>query len=364
MIIEIITIILTSNLKLPCVNRNTLTKEEKYMQYALDLALRGKGKTKTNPMVGCIIVYQDRIIGEGWHEVYGGLHAEPNAVNSVVEKSLISKSDVYVTLEPCAHFGKTPPCADLIASLQPKRLLVCNNDPNPLVAGKGLMKIRAVGTEVVTGVLKEKGYELNKRFFTFHEKKRPYVLLKWAQTADSFIARENYDSKWISCAASRILVHQWRTEEDAIMVGTNTALHDNPQLNVRMVEGKDPVRIVIDRQLRIPTNFHLFDKSQPTICYTSDKEDVSENLEFKKIDFTQRIVPQILADLYQKKIQSIIIEGGNMLLNEFIELGLWDEARVFHSTTVFGKGIAAPTIIGNILEGEQIDTDKLITIFK
>lgn len=334
------------------------------MQHALDLAWRGKGKTKTNPMVGCVIVYQDQIIGEGWHEVYGGLHAEPNAVNSVQDKSLIGKSTIYVTLEPCAHFGKTPPCADLIASLKPKRLVICNLDPNPLVAGKGLEKVKAVGTEIITGVLKEKGYALNKRFFTFHEKKRPYVILKWAQTADGFIARENYDSKWISCAASRTLVHRWRSEEDAIMVGTNTAIHDNPQLNVRMVEGKDPLRVVIDKSLRIPSAYHLFDKSQATICYTSDKEEEQEDLIFKKIDFNKKIVPQLLADLYDRKVQSIIIEGGNQLLAEFMELELWDEARIFKSQTTFEKGIAAPKI--NLDQGkrELIDSDELITIFR
>lgn len=334
------------------------------MQHALDLAWRGKGKTKTNPMVGCVIVYQDQIIGEGWHEVYGGLHAEPNAVNSVQDKSLIGKSTIYVTLEPCAHFGKTPPCADLIASLKPKRLVICNLDPNPLVAGKGLEKIKAAGTEIITGVLKEKGYALNKRFFTFHEKKRPYVILKWAQTADGFIARENYDSKWISCAASRTLVHRWRSEEDAIMVGTNTAIHDNPQLNVRMVEGKDPLRVVIDKSLRIPSAYHLFDKSQATICYTIEKEEEQENLIFKKIDFNKKIVPQLLADLYERKVQSIIIEGGNQLLAEFMELELWDEARIFKSQTTFEKGIAAPKINHDQGKRELIDSDELITIFR
>lgn len=334
------------------------------MQHALDLAWRGKGKTKTNPMVGCVIVYQDQIIGEGWHEVYGGLHAEPNAVNSVQDKSLIGTSTIYVTLEPCAHFGKTPPCADLIASLKPKRLVICNLDPNPLVAGKGLEKIKASGTEIITGVLKEKGYALNKRFFTFHQKKRPYVILKWAQTADGFIARENYDSKWISCAASRTLVHRWRSEEDAIMVGTNTAIHDNPQLNVRMVEGKDPLRVVIDKSLRIPSAYHLFDKSQATICYTSDKEEEQENLIFKKIDFNKKIVPQLLTDLYNRKVQSIIIEGGNQLLAEFMALELWDEARIFKSQTTFEKGIAAPKINHDQGKRELIDSDELITIFR
>ena len=332
------------------------------MQHALNLALRGKGKTLTNPMVGCVIVHHDKIIGEGWHEKYGGLHAEPNAVNSVKDKSLIKESDIYVTLEPCAHVGKTPPCADLMSSLKPRRLFVCNIDPNPLVSGKGLEKIKAVGTEVFTGILKEKGRWLNRRFFTFHEKKRPYVILKWAQTKDGFIARENYDSKWISSQQSRTLVHQWRTEEDAIIVGTNTALHDNPQLNVRMVEGRNPLRLFIDRTLRIPKDYHLFDQSQPTICYTSEKEYKDVNIESKKVDFSTQITPQILNDLYERDIQSIIIEGGNQLLAEFIKLQLWDEARIFTSQNTFNSGIKAPEITGILHTSETISTDVLNTL--
>ena len=336
--------------------------EEKYMQHALDLALRGKGKTKSNPMVGCVIVHDNHIIGEGWHKEYGGLHAEPNAVNSVEDKTLISQSDIYVTLEPCAHFGKTPPCANLIASLKPRRLFVCNIDPNPLVAGKGLEKIRNNGTEVHIGLLEEKGRWLNKRFFTFFEQQRPYVILKWAQTHDGFIARKNYDSKWISSLESRTLVHKWRTEEDAIMVGTNTALHDNPQLNVRLAEGTNPLRVFIDRSLRIPADYHLFDKSQPTICYNSTKDDKTENLEFVKINFSSKISPQILSNLYQRKIQSIIIEGGNQLLQEFIDLNLWDEARIFKSQKNFGEGINGPIIKGLTEKDESIANDNLITM--
>jgi diaminohydroxyphosphoribosylaminopyrimidine deaminase/5-amino-6-(5-phosphoribosylamino)uracil reductase len=332
------------------------------MQYALELALRGKGATLTNPMVGCVIVHQDKIIGEGWHERYGGLHAEPNAVNSVVDKSLLVESDIYVTLEPCAHFGKTPPCADLIASLKPRRLFVCNMDPNPLVAGKGLKKVKAVGTEVYTGILEQKGRWLNRRFFTFHEKKRPYVLLKWAETADGFIARENYDSKWISSLESRTLVHQWRSEEGAIMVGTNTAIHDNPQLNVRMVEGKDPLRIFIDRKLRVPSNYHFFDNSQPTVCYTTEESENRQEIDYVNLDFSKPITAQVLDDLYIKNIQSVIIEGGNQLLTEFIDLGFWDEARIFKSPLAFGTGIKGPSISGTAMKKEVVDTDELITI--
>jgi len=333
------------------------------MQYALDLASRGKGKTLTNPMVGCIIVHKDKIIGEGWHQKHGGPHAEPNAVNAVSDKSLISESDMYVTLEPCAHHGKTPPCADLIATVKPKRLFICNLDPNPLVSGKGLGKIQAAGTEIHTGILEKKGLLLNRRFFTFHNNKRPYIILKWAQTADGFIARNNYDSKWISSLKSRTLVHQWRTEEEAIMVGTNTTLHDNPQLNVRLTKGKKPLRLFIDRTLRIPKDYNIFDKTQATICYNSLKDEQNDNLVYKQIDFTNNIAPQILTDLYNRNVQSVIIEGGSMLLAEFITLGLWDEARIFKSKTTFNEGIPAPIIKSTSFKEESIDTDELITTF-
>lgn len=333
------------------------------MRLALDLASKGKGQTLSNPMVGCVIVYKNEIIGEGWHEEFGGLHAEPNAVNSVEDKSLIQEAEIYVTLEPCAHFGKTPPCADLISSLKPRRLIVCNVDPNPLVSGKGLRKIEDNGTEVITGVLEKEGYWLNRRFFTYHRNKRPYVILKWAETKDGFIARENYDSKWISSKASRTLVHQWRAEEDAIIVGTNTAIHDNPQLNVRMVEGRDPLRLFVDRQKRIPIDYRLFDGTQKTVCYTSDVEgDLSDNIEYQQIDFSRSISLQILTDLYRRNIQSIIIEGGSTLLKEFIDLNFWDEARIFTSSIKFEKGILSPKIEGELFKEEIIDTDELTVL--
>lgn len=333
-----------------------------YMQQALALAKKGMGKVDPNPLVGCVIVCDGKIIGEGYHEKYGGLHAEPNAVNSVENNELISQSTVYITLEPCAHVGKTPPCADLLASLKPNRVVICNNDPNPLVAGKGIQKILAAGIKVTTGVLAIEGKELNKRFFTFQEKKRPYIILKWAQTADGFIARENYDSKWISNEDSRTLVHQWRAEEAGIMVGTNTALHDNPQLNVRHVTGKNPTRIVIDKTLRLPKDFHLIDQSQPTIIYNQEKNLVANQNQFVKLDFSQNIVPQVLHDLFDKNITSVLIEGGKQLLDSFIDTNLWDEAKVFIAPSVyFQSGIAAPVIQQKPLFEELIKDDKLLT---
>lgn len=334
-------------------------QHEFYMKKALDLAFKGFGKTLNNPMVGCLVVHNGVIIGQGYHEKYGGPHAEPNAINSVKDKSLISESDIYVTLEPCAHHGKTPPCSDLIASYGPKNLYICNADPNPLVSGKGIPRIEAKGTKVYWGILEKEGRKLNKRFFTYHEKKRPFIILKWAETKDGFIARKNYDSKWISSIESRTLVHQWRTEESAIMVGTNTALHDNPQLNARLYEGKDPVRVVLDKQLRLPQNLHLFDQTIPTICYNQIRNDEIENLNYVKLDTDKSLLTSIFDDLYQKQIQSIIIEGGSYLLQGLIQKELWDEARIFVGNQEFGGGIDAPNINGNLVEKKSIAEDIL-----
>ncbi len=329
------------------------------MRRALELALLGQGKVAPNPMVGCVVVHQDRIIGEGWHEQYGQAHAEVNAIRQVTQPELLAESTVYVNLEPCAHFGKTPPCADLLVLHRVKRVVVANQDPNPLVAGKGLAKLQAAGIEVSVGILAEEGRALNKRFFTFMEQQRPYIVLKWAESSDNFIARSNYDSKWISSLLSRQRVHQWRTQEAAIMVGTQTALHDNPQLNARLWEGTQPLRLVIDRFLRLPQHLHLFDQSLPTWCYNTLKEERQENLHWKKIA-GKDLVAELLDDLYQNKIQSLLVEGGAALLSLFIEAGLWDEARVFQAqNTYFGEGIAAPKLQGFLAESELLETDRL-----
>ncbi len=330
-----------------------------YMRRALELAAIGRGHVSPNPMVGCVIVYNNQIIGEGWHKQYGDWHAEVNAINAVEDKSLLKESTAFVTLEPCSHFGKTPPCADLLIKHQLKRVVICNVDTNPLVGGKGITKLREAGIEVETGILEQEGRMLNRRFFTFMEKKRPYIMLKWAQTADGFIARENHDSKWISNTLSRTLVHKWRTEEDAIMVGTQTALYDNPQLNVRNWTGKNPVRVVIDSQLRLPSSLALFDQKQFTICYNLIKNENKENLHLVMVENKENMLQEIIEDLYTRKIQSLIVEGGSKLLNSFIGLHLWDEARVFRSTQVFGKGIAAPLFQGKLanvsfLKGDEI----------
>ncbi len=335
-----------------------MSPEEIFMLRALELAELGKGRVSPNPMVGCVIVHDGQIIGEGYHEVYGGPHAEPNAINSVKNPSLILESTVYVTLEPCAHWGKTPPCANLLVEKKVKKVVIGTLDSNPLVRGKGAQILKEAGIEVTAGVLDRKVREQNKRFLTFMERKRPYVILKWAQTKDGFIARENYDSKWISNPYSRQLVHRWRSEEDAIMVGTLTAKFDNPQLNVRDWKGKNPVRIVVDRNLTLDRALHIFDQSQSTLCYNQVKKEKTENLEHVKLP-SGFDIGEILEDLYQRKIQSLIVEGGAQLLNKFIQENLWDEARVFTGQVQFGKGIPAPKIQGSIIDEMEIMGDLL-----
>lgn len=337
---------------------NALSPDELFMQRALDLAQLSKGSVSPNPLVGCVIVQHDKIIGEGRHEKFGEAHAEVNAVASVNDKSILSRSTVYVNLEPCSHFGKTPPCADLLITHQVKKVVIANIDPNPLVSGKGIQKLKNAGIEVVTGVLKAKGNELNKRFFTFIEQKRPYIILKWAETADGFIARENFDSKWISNEHSRKLVHKWRSEEDAVLVGTSTALHDNPALTVRDWAGRNPIRIVIDRHNRLPRTLTLFDGQQPTLCYTINKSEAQKNLEFVKLNESS-FQHELMADLFKRNIQSVIIEGGATTLQQFINNGLWDEARVFTSNQEFGSGIPAPQFNGNLTATESVLNDTL-----
>lgn len=335
-----------------------MTQDEKYMLRALELASLGLASVSPNPMVGCVIVHDNQIIGEGYHEEYGKAHAEPNAIASVQNPDLLPSSTVYVTLEPCAHWGKTPPCANLLVEKKVKKVVIGTVDTNPLVGGKGIQILKDAGIEVLTGVLDEKVREQNKRFFTFMEKKRPYVILKWAQTKDGFIARGNYDSKWISNPYSRQLVHRWRSEEDAIMVGTLTAKYDNPQLNVREWVGKNPIRIVIDRKLTLDPGLHLFDQNQSTLCYNQVKSQRADNLEHVKLPEGFNI-GEIMEDLYERKIQSLIVEGGAQLLNRFIQENLWDEARVFTGQVQFGSGIPAPKTHGSLINEVEIMGDFL-----
>lgn len=328
-----------------------------YMRRALELAEWGLGYVSPNPIVGCVIVHQDRIIGEGWHRAYGGPHAEVHAINSVENQSLLPESTVYVTLEPCAHWGKTPPCANLLVEKKVKKVIIAAVDSNPLVGGKGIKILKNAGIAVETGVLEEEARWQNRRFFTQIEKQRPYVILKWAQTEDGLVARENFDSKWISNAQSRQLVHKWRAEEDAILVGKNTAAYDNPRLDVRDWVGKNPIRVVLDSHLGLPKNLNLFDQSIPTLIFNTVKSESIENLEWIRLS---EINPKvILKELHSRKIQSLIVEGGSQVLSQFIESGLWDEARVFTASTRFDRGISAPILNQNPSETLSIDTDRL-----
>lgn len=333
------------------------------MQRCLELAAKGLGNVAPNPMVGCVIVHNNVIIGEGYHQKYGEAHAEVNAIASVVDKKLLEESTVYVNLEPCSHHGKTPPCSDLLIKYRVKRVVVACLDTNPLVAGQGIAKLRNAGIEVFTGILESEARELNKRFFTYYEKKRPYVILKWAQTKDGFISKLppfTREENWITNNESKTLVHTWRSQEQAILVGTTTALLDSPALTVRLTEGKSPTRVLIDRELKVPSINPIFSNVAEILVFTEKQETNANNITYYQIDFTKDIVPQILNFLYDKKIISLIIEGGAHTLQNFIDKGLWDEARVFTGNKYFQSGIKAPKINGNKISSQMVGDDELV----
>ena len=318
------------------------------MQRCLQLAQNGVGYVAPNPMVGAVIVHNDIIIGEGFHRRYGDAHAEPNAINSVKDKSLLPESTLYVNLEPCSHYGKTPPCADFIIENKLAKVVIGTLDPNPKVSGRGVELLRKAGIEVVVGVLEKDCRELNKRFFIFQEQKRPYVLLKWAQTKDGFIDKKRTDRTeeplLISNAVTMQLTHKMRAENQAILVGANTVLLDNPSLTVRNWSGKSPVRVAIDRLGRIPSDFNLFDGSIPTLVFSEKFRENEHNLEFIKITFDEHVLKNILKILFEQNINSVMVEGGATILNSFIEAGLWDEANIEISPVRIGDGVKAPAL--------------------
>lgn len=345
-----------------------MTTSEKYMARCIELAKKGNGNVSPNPMVGCVIVCDNKIIGEGYHKKHGEAHAEVNAINAVVNPEDLKKSTIYVSLEPCAHYGKTPPCSDLIIKKQIPRVVIGSIDPFVKVAGKGIKKLKNAGIEVEVGVLANKCDELNKRFFTFHEKKRPYIILKWAQTLDGFIdidrPQEHFgEPTWITGQEALLKVHKLRATEDAIMVGTKTAEKDNPSLTVRHCEGQNPLRILLDRNLRLSNELHLFDNSTPTVIFNSVKNLVDGNTEFIKIDIKANLLQQVLANLYSRNCLSLIIEGGKQLLETFISENLWDEAHVYIGNKNFKTGIIAPMLQSKPVSNEEINSDKL-TIYK
>lgn len=338
-----------------------------YMRRCLQLAANGQGSVAPNPMVGAIIVCDGEIIGEGHHRKYGEAHAEVNAIASVKDCTLLERSTMYVNLEPCSHHGKTPPCSDLIISMHIPKVVIANTDPNPKVAGKGIEKLKQAGIEVITGILQEEGEYLNRRFFTFQRKHRPYVQLKWAQSADGFLDRHREENDTeppvqISSEFTKRLVHKARTEEAGIMVGTNTAIKDNPKLTARRWVGQHPVRIVVDRQMRIPAHYNLFDKSIPTLVYTEQDVPSTSNLTYIRINFAENPIPQIMDDLYKRNILSIIVEGGQLLLNAFIRSGIWDEARIETAPIWLGDGIKAPLLNGQIIEQQSYGNIRILTI--
>jgi len=336
-----------------------------FMQRCLELALLGMGDVAPNPMVGCIIVYNGVIIGEGYHQKFGGPHAEVNAINSVRHPELLLQSTLYVSLEPCAHYGKTPPCTDLIIEHQIPRVVIGTVDPFVPVAGKGIERMRKAGIEVKVGLLEAECRQLNRRFFTFHEKKRPYILLKWAQTLDGFIDTDRTETlhpTWITNSLAKRLVHKQRSEESAILIGTNTAEFDNPALTVREWAGNQPIRLVIDRTGRLKFSLHLFDNKILSWVFTEIETPDSENLKYITLDFDRNILPQLLSELYKRDILSVIVEGGSKLLNSFLESDLWDEAFVYTGNQFFGRGVAAPNISGETLANEMLDDCRLHVI--
>jgi len=341
-----------------------LTINEKYIARCIELAKKGSGNVSPNPMVGCVIVHNQKIVGEGFHEKYGEAHAEVNAINAVKNQELLKKSTLYVSLEPCAHHGLTPPCADLIIKKQIPKVVIGAVDPFMKVAGKGIEKMKNAGIEVEVGTLEKECRELNKRFFTFFEKQRPFVILKWAQTQDRFIDIDRKSNKygeptWITGHKALVKVHEMRAAEDAILVGTHTAEKDNPSLTVRHCPGKNPVRIVLDRQLRLPKTLKLFDNSTDTLVFNSLKTKTEKNTHFIKIDFSENSIQQVLTELKNCNIQSLIVEGGQQLLTSFIRKGLWDEAHIYTGNKFFQSGVSAPKIYGTLLYEEKIDNDLL-----
>lgn len=339
------------------------------MQRAIELAKLGAGYVSPNPMVGCVIVHNDSIIGEGWHQKFGGPHAEVNALNSVKDRSLLNQSTVYVTLEPCSHFGKTPPCANALIEHNVKRVVVGMTDPNPLVSGNGIKLLRNAGIEVITDALKNECAELNKRFITFITKKRPYVILKWAESGDDFIAPdmdqlspvEFEKQKQISGPTIQKLTHFWRTQEDAFMVGTNTAVVDNPKLNARAWIGRNPVRVVLDLNNRLPKTLHVFDGKQPTFIFVWDEyqTDSTLNVIYLPLNKNKNLVNQILEALYQHNIQSLVVEGGSKLLQTFIDHNNWDEAIIIKAKHNLLSGIKAPSLKGKTQQISTIDNNQI-----
>ncbi|TWO30889.1 bifunctional diaminohydroxyphosphoribosylaminopyrimidine deaminase/5-amino-6-(5-phosphoribosylamino)uracil reductase RibD [Seonamhaeicola sediminis] len=344
-----------------------MANHEIYIQRCIEIGKKGLGTTRPNPMVGAVIVLNNKIIGEGYTSIYGGNHAEVNAIHSVKNKALLKNATLYVTLEPCSHFGKTPPCSELIIKHSIPNVVIGCTDDNELVAGKGIKRLKEAGTNVIVGILERECKEHHKRFFTFHNKKRPYIILKWAETNDGFIAPETKDGQkpvWISNTYSRQLVHKWRTEEQAILVGTNTVIQDNPSLTVREWTGINPIRVVLDGNLKLSQDFNVFDNASKTIVITDKEVTSTKSNVFEEVVFYgSSLAHEVCNSLFEHQINSVIIEGGSKTLQTFIDENLWDEARVFKGNTSFKKGTKAPIVNGKLVSEQNIATD-ILKIYK
>ncbi|MFN5149222.1 MAG: bifunctional diaminohydroxyphosphoribosylaminopyrimidine deaminase/5-amino-6-(5-phosphoribosylamino)uracil reductase RibD [Flavobacteriia bacterium] len=340
--------------------------DELYMRRCIELARHGMGSVAPNPMVGAVIVHNERIVGEGFHREFGEAHAELNAVNSVAEKALLNESTIYVSLEPCAHHGKTPPCSDLLIQCGFKRVVIGCKDSFSKVSGKGIEKLKKAGIEVVVGVLEQECRDLNKRFFTFHERQRPYVILKWAQSKDGYLDRirqnEEKGVNWISSQETKVLVHKWRSEEQSILVGRKTVQNDNPSLTVREFSGTNPTRIIIDSQLQLSDDQNIFSEVAPTIIFNRIRNEVRGTIEYVRIAETNTKL--ILDELYRRNILSVFVEGGSRTLQYFIFGNVWDEARVIVGNTNFYEGTKAPTINKAPTESFQFSTDIIHYYFR
>ena len=328
------------------------------MQRCLDLAQKALGKTYPNPLVGCVIVHNDIIIGEGFHEKAGQAHAEINAINSVKNPELLKESTIYVSLEPCAHFGKTPPCANKIVEIGFKKVVIGTLDSHDKVNGKGKQILEDAGIEVVSGVLEKECRELNKRFFTFHQKQRPFIILKWAESGDSFLDKD-FKPTQIGNPLTKQFVHQLRSQEHAILVGTQTALTDNPSLTTREIVGRNPIRILIDFDLKVPVDSNLYNDEAETIVFNLKKETIEVNITFIKLE-KENFLEHLMAKLFEKQIQSVIVEGGSFTLQQFIDQNLWDEAIIIKNDNLhLINGTKAPTLSSYIFETKQFRDNKI-----
>lgn len=345
-----------------------MNTHEFYMNRCLQLAKNGLGTTYPNPLVGSVIVHEGKIIGEGWHRKSGEPHAEVLAIQSVKDRTLLKEATLYVNLEPCSHFGKTPPCCDLILQHDIPNVVIGTIDSHSKVAGKGIHKLKEQGKNVTVGVLEKTCLELNKRFFTFHTKKRPFIILKWAETKDGFIApimpelteHNQLQPIWITNVYSRQLVHKWRSEEEAILVGTKTVLTDNPHLNTRDWAGKNPIRLVIDKSGKINPNFNVKDNKQTTLIFTEQENyKNSEHTNYENVIFDKNLIFNILKIAFEKNISSILVEGGRETLQSFIDIDLWDEIRMFTGNEKFGNGIKAPVFNGKPIFEQTLNGDQL-----